>query len=132
MMPGPRQDGPGGLAPGRYDLVGILGSIFALPAARPAPPPCGRPPATPGEALDTLAAAISEIAGVPDSAVTPGTHLTRDLGLDSLSLVEVAVAAENAFGTEIPDEKLRDLATVQDIITCVAPSTRPPRRQQGT
>jgi acyl carrier protein len=40
-----------------------------------------------------------------DQPVAPETEL-RDMGVDSLSLIEVLVAVENTFGVEFPDEFL--------------------------
>jgi acyl carrier protein len=44
----------------------------------------------------------------------------EDLDIDSLSMVEIAVAAQDKFGVEIPDDQLKDLTTVQDVVTFVA------------
>jgi acyl carrier protein len=35
-------------------------------------------------------------------------------------MVEIAVAAQDKFGVEIPDDQLKDLTTVQDVVTFVA------------
>ena len=37
-----------------------------------------------------------------------------------LSMVEIAVAAQDKFGVEIPDDQLKDLKTVQDVVNFVA------------
>jgi len=42
-----------------------------------------------------------------------------DLDIDSLSMVEIAIAAQDKFGVEIPDDQLKDLKTVQDVITFI-------------
>ncbi len=71
------------------------------------------------EILDGLAEIIDEIAGVPAAEVTPEKSFVDDLDIDSLSMVEIAVAAQDKFGVEIPDEQLKDLKTVQDVITYI-------------
>ena len=63
---------------------------------------------------------VEEIAGVPANEVTPGKSFVGDLDIDSLSMVEIAVAAQDKFGVEIPDDELKDLATVQDVVAYVA------------
>ncbi|HMD25794.1 MAG TPA: acyl carrier protein [Streptosporangiaceae bacterium] len=63
---------------------------------------------------------VEEIAGVPANEVTPGKSFVGDLDIDSLSMVEIAVAAQDKFGVEIPDDELKDLATLQDVVTYVA------------
>ena len=71
------------------------------------------------EILSGLAEIIEEIAGTPADEVTPGANFVDDLDIDSLSMVEIAVAAQDKFGVEIPDDQLKDLKTVQDVIDYV-------------
>jgi acyl carrier protein len=72
------------------------------------------------EILAGLAEIIDEIAGVPVDEVTPDKNFVDDLDIDSLSMVEIAVAAQDKFGVEIPDDQLKDLKTVQDVVSYVA------------
>jgi len=72
------------------------------------------------EILAGLGEIIEEIAGVPADEVTPSKSFADDLDIDSLSMVEIAVAAQDKFGVEIPDDQLKDLVTVQDVINFVA------------
>ncbi|HSR25257.1 MAG TPA: acyl carrier protein [Candidatus Eisenbacteria bacterium] len=71
------------------------------------------------EILAGLGEIVEEIAGVPADEVTPSKSFVDDLDIDSLSLVEIAVAAQDKFGVEIPDEQLKDLTTVQDVVNYV-------------
>ena len=71
------------------------------------------------EILAGLTEIIDEIAGVPADDVTPDKTFVDDLDIDSLSMVEIAVAAQDKFGVEIPDDHLKDLKTVQDVIDYV-------------
>ena len=66
-----------------------------------------------------LAEIIDEVAGVPADQVTPDKTFVDDLDIDSLSMVEIAVAAQDKFGVEIPDDQLKDLKTVQDVVDYV-------------
>jgi len=72
------------------------------------------------EILAGLGEIVEEIAGVPADEVTPSKSFADDLDIDSLSMVEIAVAAQDKFGVEIPDDQLKDLVTVQDVINFVA------------
>ncbi len=72
------------------------------------------------EILAGLGEIVEEIAGVPADEVTPGKSFVDDLDIDSLSMVEIAVAAQDKFGVEIPDDQLKDLTTVQDVVTFVS------------
>ena len=74
------------------------------------------------EILAGFSEIVEEIAGVPANEVTPGKSFVGDLDIDSLSMVEIAVAAQDKFGVEIPDDELKDLATVQDVVNFVGKS----------
>ena len=71
------------------------------------------------EILAGLGEIVDEIAGVPADEVTPEKTFIDDLDIDSLAMVEIAVAAQDKFGVEIPDDQLKDLKTVQDVIDYV-------------
>jgi acyl carrier protein len=43
-----------------------------------------------------------------------------DLDIDSLSMVEIAVQAEDKFGVKIPDDELANLKTVGDAVNYIA------------
>ena len=71
------------------------------------------------EILAGIGEIVEEIAGVPADEVTPSKSFVDDLDIDSLSMVEIAVAAQDKFGVEIPDDQLKDLTTVQDVVNFV-------------
>jgi len=71
------------------------------------------------EILAGFAQILEEYMGVPASQVTPETDLTNDLDIDSLSMVEIVVCAQDKFTVEIADDGVKDLKTVQDVITYV-------------
>jgi acyl carrier protein len=66
---------------------------------------------------DEVLAGIAEILGsltdVSRTDITPETAFT-DLGIDSLAMVEVVVAAEDRFGLLINDEEWPRFKTVRD------------------
>ncbi len=62
-------------------------------------------------ALATILAALAQADPV---AITRSQRLAADLGLDSLLMIDVACAAEDAFGIRIPDEDLERFVTVGD------------------
>jgi acyl carrier protein len=71
------------------------------------------------EILAGLGEIVEEIAGVPAADVTPDKTFVDDLDIDSLSMVEIAVAAQDKFGVEIPDDELKNLKTVKHVIEFV-------------
>ncbi|MDP9866368.1 MULTISPECIES: acyl carrier protein [Streptosporangium] len=71
------------------------------------------------EILAGIGKIINEITGIPASEVSPEKNFVDDLDIDSLSMVEIAVAAQDEFGVEIPDEQLKNLKTVKDVISFI-------------
>jgi len=71
------------------------------------------------EILAWLGEIVEEIAGVHADEVTSSKSYVDYLDIDSLSMVEIAVAAQDKFGVEIPDDQLKDLTTVQDVVNFV-------------
>jgi acyl carrier protein len=59
---------------------------------------------------------IVEQLSVDKDKVVPSASFVDDLGADSLDLVELIMAMEEAFGIEIPDEVAEKITTVQDAI----------------
>jgi acyl carrier protein len=68
------------------------------------------------EILDGLADIVEEVAGVAKDDVTVDKSFVDDLDIDSLSMVEIAVQAEDKFGVKIPDDELANLKTVGDAV----------------
>jgi acyl carrier protein len=71
------------------------------------------------EVLAGLAAIVEEVAGIPVSSVLMDKSFTDDLDVDSLSMVEVVVAAEEKFGVKIPDDEVKNLVTVGDAVNYI-------------
>ncbi|MBW4721710.1 acyl carrier protein [Saccharothrix obliqua] len=67
-----------------------------------------------------LAEIVEEVAGVEAADVTSDKSFVDDLDIDSLSMVEIAVQAEDKFGVKIPDDELANLKTVGDAVTYIA------------
>ncbi|HKJ13587.1 MAG: acyl carrier protein [Desulfobulbaceae bacterium] len=63
---------------------------------------------------------IVEQLSVDKDKVVPGASFVDDLGADSLDLVELIMAMEEAFGIEIPDEVAEKITTVQHAIDHVS------------
>ena len=68
------------------------------------------------EILEGLAGIVEEVAGIDPAEVTLDKSFTGDLDVDSLTMVEVVVAAEEKFGVKIPDDAVKDLTTVGDAV----------------
>jgi acyl carrier protein len=71
------------------------------------------------EIVAGLAAILEEVAGVKPADVSEEKSFTEDLDVDSLSMVEVVVAAEEKFGVKIPDDQVQNLKTVGDAVSYI-------------
>ena len=69
--------------------------------------------------LTGLAEIVNDITGIKTDLIVPTAAFVDDLDVDSLSMVEVAVAAEEKFGVRIPDESLAKLKTVGDAVAFI-------------
>ena len=68
------------------------------------------------EVFDKVKEIIVEQLGVAETAITPDASFIDDLGADSLDIVELIMALEEEFGTDIPDEEAEKINTVQAAI----------------
>jgi acyl carrier protein len=66
-----------------------------------------------------LAEILQEVAGVDPAVVSPDKTFLDDLDVDSLSMVEVVVAAEEKFNIRIPDDDVKELRTVGDAVAYI-------------
>jgi acyl carrier protein len=77
------------------------------------------PSVTADEIRTGLAEILNEVADVAADDVSDDKSFTDDLDVDSLSMVEVAMAAEEKFGVKIPDDELPNLKTVGDAVNYI-------------
>ena len=68
---------------------------------------------------DKVKKIVVEQLGVSEDQVTPEAKFIEDLGADSLDQVELVMALEEEFDSDIPDEDAEKLTTVGDAIKYV-------------
>lgn len=73
--------------------------------------------------LDELRSIICEYANIAPEEITPETDFRRDIALDSLSLLNLAVAVEEKFGLEVSDRDAMGIETVADIMKLIEENT---------
>ncbi|WP_417935225.1 acyl carrier protein [Helicobacter pylori] len=66
--------------------------------------------------FETIQAVIAEQLNIDVSQVTPEAKFVKDLGVDSLDVVELIMALEEKFGIEIPDEQAEKIVNVGDVM----------------
>jgi len=62
---------------------------------------------------------IAEQLGVDEAQVDASASFVDDLGADSLDIVELVMAFEEAFDLEIPDEDAEKITTVKDAVAYI-------------
>ncbi len=65
---------------------------------------------------ERVTALIVEQLGVTKEEVVPDASFAKDLGADSLDIVELVMAMEEEFDIEIPDEDAEKIQTIGDAV----------------
>lgn len=68
------------------------------------------------EIREKVKAIIKDKLGVDDDKIVDEAKYVDDLGADSLSLVDIAMAFEDDFEMKIPDEDIEKITSVKDTI----------------
>ena len=68
------------------------------------------------EVTEKVKQIIVDQLGIAPDQVKPEASFIKDLGADSLDIVELVMAFEEAFDLDIPDEDAEKIATVKDAI----------------
>jgi len=69
--------------------------------------------------LEKVKKVVIEQLGVAEAEVKKESSYVDDLGADSLDTVELVMALEEAFGTEIPDEEAEKIKSVGDTVNYI-------------
>lgn len=69
---------------------------------------------------ERVRALVATQLGVEEGEVVPQASILDDLGADSLDVVELVMALEEAFDIEVPDEDVEGIRTVGDVEAYVA------------
>ncbi len=73
--------------------------------------------------FDEVKKIVAEQLGVEAEEVIPKASFQDDLNADSLDVVEMVMALEEAFEIEIPDEEAEKIQTVQDAVNYIESAT---------
>ena len=60
---------------------------------------------------------VSKIIKIPEDKIDPNANLFYDLGVDSLLGVEILASLDKKYGLDIPEDKLRSIKSLNDIIS---------------
>ena len=66
--------------------------------------------------FEKIATLMAEQLGIDKASITPDSEIIKDLGADSLDIVELIMALEEEFDIEIPDADAEKVVTVNDVV----------------
>jgi acyl carrier protein len=71
------------------------------------------------EIYDRIRVLLAERFGVDPVRVTPEAQLFQDLDLDSIDAIDMAVELQEWTGRQVPEEALRSIRTVADVVSII-------------
>ena len=73
--------------------------------------------------IDKIIQILADAVSLDESEITPDMSISEDLGIDSLDLVDIAMALEDEFDIMVSDDELASLKTVRDIVSYISELT---------
>lgn len=73
--------------------------------------------------IDKIMQILADATSIDYSEITPDMSISEDLGIDSLDLVDIAMALEDEFDIMVSDDELASLKTVHDIASYISELT---------
>ena len=68
------------------------------------------------EVYDKVVALLSEQLGIDKSRITHDSDIVKDLGADSLDVVQMLMSMEEEYGITVSEDDAANLKTVRDIV----------------
>ena len=66
--------------------------------------------------FDKIKAILAEQLDADIDEMTMDTDIAKDLGADSLDVVELLMSIEDEFSVEIPDEEIENIKTIGELV----------------
>jgi acyl carrier protein len=63
-----------------------------------------------------IKAMVSRIIKIDESRIDPDANIFSEYGVDSLLGVEILAGLDKRYGLDVPEQKLREIKTLNDII----------------
>ena len=70
--------------------------------------------------FEEVAKMLAEQLGIPQDTIKEDSEIVKDLGADSLDVVELLMTLEDNTGKTIPDDKVAGIKTVGDLVEILA------------
>ena len=65
--------------------------------------------------FEKIKSILAEQLGADEAEMTMDTNIAKDLGADSLDVVELLMSIEDEFEVEIPDEEIENIRTIGEL-----------------
>jgi acyl carrier protein len=85
----------------------------------------GTPSMSPEQIAGSIKDNLSSITGIPAASIADQASFREDLGLDSLSLLELVVHLEYSFKLKVPEQDFASLRSVADTAGYIHQRLRP-------
>ena len=69
--------------------------------------------------LEEVAKILSEQLNIPQEKITMESDIVKDLGADSLDVVELLMTLEDNTGKTIPEDRVTEVKTVEDVVNLI-------------
>lgn len=69
--------------------------------------------------LERICGIVGAQIGAEPDEIQPDKSIMRDLGADSLDVMQIVMAVEEEFAIDVPDDELESLVTVNDVVRAV-------------
>ena len=69
--------------------------------------------------FDEIKEILVEQLSVKESDIEMSSHLAEDLGADSLDAIDIVMSIEDRYESEVPDEVVEKMKTVEDIVNYI-------------
>ena len=74
--------------------------------------------------FEKIRAILSEQLDLEEDDITMESNIAEDLGADSLDVVDLIMAIEDEFEIEVPDEEIKNVKTVGDVVNYIDANTK--------
>ena len=72
-----------------------------------------------GMVIDKVKELVAEQLGISKDKITENSNIIEDLGADSLDVIEMLMTLEDEYGITIPDDKISQIKTINQIVSFV-------------
>ena len=74
--------------------------------------------------FDKIADLLAQQLNIDKATIKPESEIIKDLGADSLDIVEMLMSLEEQFGIEVSEDEAVNLHTVSDIVNVIESKTK--------